>query len=271
MRLRGAGSSFSWVCCQRAAVGSRIMPNFSALIAICIRTPCRIKWIHQDGAVELLPPENPDEIFARKVDNLRAQEAKEKAEAEAKEKSMRAGDSFLWKDGVDAVRGATHHAQQLSNFLGLLSKKVLALSSIAPSNSAGYAHSEFIAIEAKLLSLSRACTSIMEARDRLVLERKVDAKFGENLMALCTNWNVRPILKSTSSVPQAGPLGSLAVSLSLHMSESPDLEYMLLLRCQDGSLQVRVSIFLYVCPHTTIHFPSYYYMCVCMLLFTCLR
>jgi len=46
-----------------------------------------------------------------------------------------AGDAFLWKDGVDAVRGAAHHAQQFSAFLGLLSKRSLSLATIEANHS----------------------------------------------------------------------------------------------------------------------------------------
>jgi len=49
--------------------------------------------------------------------------------------SFYAGDAFLWKDGVDAVRGAAHHAQQFSAFLGLLSKRSLSLATIEANHS----------------------------------------------------------------------------------------------------------------------------------------
>ena len=52
---------------------------------------------------------------------------------QAKDKGIRTGDEFLWKDSVDKVRGAAQHAQQLSAFLGLLSKRVLTTAKIAPS------------------------------------------------------------------------------------------------------------------------------------------
>jgi hypothetical protein len=95
----------------------------------------RIQWIDPSGAMHMLPPENPDEIFARKVEYLRAQEAKAKAEQAAMQKSeVKAQDTaapthpaneFAWKEGVDALRGAVEHAHQLSGMLGLMSSRAL--------------------------------------------------------------------------------------------------------------------------------------------------
>lgn len=123
----------------------------------------RVEKINPDGTFSLLPPENPEEIFARKVAFLRKEKLEKKAEAEAaksgpkkvilfpyrlggncvhspivssithrKVHSERSDSSaaahvkqpgFLWKDGVDSVRVAAHHAQQLSAFLDFLSKR----------------------------------------------------------------------------------------------------------------------------------------------------
>jgi hypothetical protein len=79
----------------------------------------------------------------------------------------------MWKDGVDSVRSATHHAQQFSAFLGLLSKRMLALSTIAPANNSHAVQAAVLWQEARIESLNRACVSIAAAKDRILLERKV--------------------------------------------------------------------------------------------------
>ena len=124
----------------------------------------RIQWIDPSGAMHMLPPENPDEIFARKVEYLRAQEAKAKAEQAAMQKAeVKAQDTaapthpaneFAWKEGVDALRGAVEHAHQLSGMLGLMSSRALKVSRISPCVGSG--EEVMLALEAKLLSLSRA-------------------------------------------------------------------------------------------------------------------
>jgi hypothetical protein len=126
----------------------------------------RIQWIDPSGAMQMLPPENPDEIFARKVEYLRAQEAKAKAEeaaiqkAEEKAKDTAASpaqpaNEFAWKEGVDALRGAVEHAHQLSGMLGLMSSRALKVSRISPCVGSG-GHAVMLALEAKLHALSRA-------------------------------------------------------------------------------------------------------------------
>jgi len=237
----------------------------------------------------MLPPENPDEIFARKVPRrasgtqsqcssaawrddlrngdavgcmrvpawpacltpfsacvcgqvarLRAQEAKEKAEAEAGEKGLSTGDSFLWKESVDKVREAQRHARQLAAFLDLLARSKLDYRplDVSPLASSSNTHSAVIWHEARLQALERACASVEAAKDRLVHERTVDSKFVDSLQALCDNWNVRPIVKEGRY--SAGPIGSLGVSLSCNMVEAPhELEFLLVLRGPDGSLQLK--------------------------------
>jgi hypothetical protein len=126
----------------------------------------RIQWIDPSGAMHMLPPENPDEIFARKVEYLRAQEAKTKAEEAAIQKAeekaedtaawpAQPANEFAWKEGVDALRGAVEHAHQLSGMLGLMSSRALKVSRISPCVGSG-GHAVMLALEAKMHALSRA-------------------------------------------------------------------------------------------------------------------
>ena len=170
---------------------------------------------------------------------MRASEAKAKMEAEAQEKGIATGDAFLWKDGVDAVRDAAHHAHQFSSFLDLMSKRVLTLTPIVPINTNAGAQDALMWHEARLAWLGRACASISAARDRIVHERTLDSKFIESLRALSGYWNIRPLPKSRSQSPQAGPQGALSVSLSLNMADNPHELGLLLLRRADGNVQAK--------------------------------
>jgi hypothetical protein len=116
--------------------------------------------------MHMLPPENPDEIFARKVEYLRAQEAKTKAEEAAIQKAeekaedtaawpAQPANEFAWKEGVNALRGAVEHAHQLSGMLGLMSSRALKVSRISPCVGSG-GHAVMLALEAKMHALSRA-------------------------------------------------------------------------------------------------------------------
>jgi hypothetical protein len=90
-----------------------------------------VERILPDGTVVLLPPENPEDAFARRVAYMRVEAAK-KSRSEAEEEGGKADRSkFVWKESVDNVRAAAHHARQLSVLLELMGKKTLAL---APTN-----------------------------------------------------------------------------------------------------------------------------------------
>jgi hypothetical protein len=89
-----------------------------------------VERILPDGTVVLLAPENPEDAFARRVAYMRVETAK-RSKSEAEEGGKAGSDKFVWKESVDNVRAAAHHARQLSLLLDLMGKKTLAL---APTN-----------------------------------------------------------------------------------------------------------------------------------------
>ncbi|KAJ1485679.1 hypothetical protein T484DRAFT_1892181 [Baffinella frigidus] len=206
----------------------------------------KVDRINPDGSVTLLRPDNPEEVFARKIADLRAKEDKETAATKAAAAAEKAGkgaaaaavDGFVWKDAVDSTRAATHHARQLSTVLDLLAKRTLMLSRTQPPRRAPLD----VSVEGRVRHLERARAAISAAAARLQGEMKVDARFLEQLAVLRENWNVKPLGRASSGAP-AGPPGALSVSLALSSAGStlPHDCDAVILRSADGTLDVKMG------------------------------
>jgi len=177
-----------------------------------------VDLVQPDGSVTLLPPENPEEVFAKKVAfmRFREEEQKKKSEESAESDKKPEQGTFLWKEAVDGIRASAHHTLQLSAFLDLLSKKILTLAS------SGQPHffNPIATTEAKLAKFERAHTYLSTTMSRLQEELKIDSKFVTSLGHISEKWNVKPLGRSSSVSRLPGPIGALGISLSLASSGS---------------------------------------------------
>lgn len=120
-----------------------------------------VERVLPDGTLVFLPPENPEDAFARRVAYMRAENAKRSKNDAEREKASE--DTFVWKESVDNVRAAAHHARQLSLLLELLGKRTLAL---APTDK----HHKFPMMSnvvAKGESVAHAISMLASASSRL--------------------------------------------------------------------------------------------------------
>eukprot|EP00960_Hanusia_phi_P051609 760901-Hanusia_phi.AAC.1 len=179
-----------------------------------------VDLVQPDGSVTLLPPENPEEVFAKKVAFMRYREEEEKKKSEESAASDKKADQggFLWKEAVDGIRASAHHTLQLSAFLDLLSKKCLILT--LASSGQPHFFNPIATTEAKLSKFERAQAYLSTTMSRLQEELKVDSKFVSNLGHIGEKWNIKPLGRGASVSRLPGPVGALGISLSLSSSGS---------------------------------------------------
>jgi hypothetical protein len=207
---------------------------------LCCRA--QVDRINPDGTVSLLRPDNPEEVFARKIAYLRAQEEKNTSADKNGGDAAQPG-GFVWKEAVDSVRAAAHHAGQLSLFLDLKSRDVLKLEELKRLNSPRQPVVD-LSIQGRVNHLERARAALASAGARLRDEVSVDARFIERLAVLRENWNIKALPRITPTGATApGPPGALSVSLALTSAGSKlahDCDA-IILRGPDGSLDVKMG------------------------------